>query len=980
MKSPPGILFVECAARNASRLVAASYPSTVTLAILFVFYASAGALTLASAAVQPLAGTIEGRIYNPVSGEYVRNAEVRVEGTSILVFSGADGTYRISNAPAGAITLSVSYAGYRTSTGAIAIAPGQSVTHNFELSDTVSGTGDVVQMSRMTVASGIEGNAKAMMEQRAAMNVKNVVASDAFGELSEGNIGELLQYMPGIQIEYDQSDMTGARMGGMATKYGALLVDGVRVTSTTGSGRGPGFTAINARSADMVELNKTASADMDADAPAGTINLASKSAFQRRGREVAWRFYATANSEQLTLKRVGGPSDAKHYQVHPSGSIEFSDSFLGNRLGVIASFDMTHVNHQRHHLRLTYNTAPTAINADPIVLTQIQYADGPKSNLANRGNLGLDYKLTSRITLSLRGQIADRDIRIYDRNFSLITARNNLAPGSTASFQVANAAGNATRLQWSGGYQERTDTSHSYSPKIVYAGDRLQVDAALAYSKVHIIYRNAEPDGSGVGPPTGHSVSLYPISWRMQRGGPGETGWTFQQLSGPDMYNLGNWDATFPTNSLSRSGALRQPTRKKYIAQANARFDSKWRRPTFFKGGFKIQEEIYTIQRQTYSWSYIGPNELALIPTSVRFDPQLGGNLFTDRTIPWPDRRVMGKLLDTHPEYFVRNPADFTNVDNLYPNRYAKEQIDAAYLMGNTQWGPLILQGGGRYEHTRTAARIYERNQLRTRFGDYDNVFWSGAAKYRFRENLMAIVSYNQSILRPDFGNMTGVLTVNDETMVGNIPNPNLRPEYGENYFARMEYYLKSAGVLSVGVFKRYITDLHFQRGQIPAEDLGLEGDYPGYVFTSWGNASTYESQGYELEYNQQLSMLPGILRGLGVFASYTRVSNSDAALSYGNSPSVGSGGLSFRYRGLMASIRGSWNDRVTTSATEYRKERTVVGLSASYRLPRNMSVFFSGTNITKSPIANYRSDRPGYLVAHGEFGSNWTMGLEGRF
>jgi hypothetical protein len=44
------------------------------------------------------------------------------------------------------------------------------------------------------------------------------------------------------------------------------------------------------------------------------------------------------------------------------------------------------------------------------------------------------------------------------------------------------------------------------------------------------------------------------------------------------------------------------------------------------------------------------------------------------------------------------------------------------------------------------------------------------------------------------------------------------------------------------------------------------------------------------------------------------------------------------------------------------------------------MSVFVSGTNITKSPIANYRSDRADHLVAHGEFGSNWTLGLEGRF
>ncbi|MGH8017869.1 MAG: hypothetical protein ACREIA_06185 [Opitutaceae bacterium] len=74
----------------------------------------------------------------------------------------------------------------------------------------------------MTVSSAIEGNAKAMMEQRAAMNMKNVVASDAFGNLSEGNVGELLQYLPAVEIVYDQGGMDGAQLGDMPSKYGAL--------------------------------------------------------------------------------------------------------------------------------------------------------------------------------------------------------------------------------------------------------------------------------------------------------------------------------------------------------------------------------------------------------------------------------------------------------------------------------------------------------------------------------------------------------------------------------------------------------------------------------------------------------------------------------------------------------------------------------------------------------------------------------------
>src|SRR5690606_30717600 len=119
--------------------------------------------------------------------------------------------------------------------------------------------------------------------------------------------------------------------------------------------------------------------------------------------------------------------------------------------------------------------------------------------------------------------------------------------------------------------------------------------------------------------------------------------------------------------------------------------------------------------------------------------------------------------------------------------------------------------------------------------------------KYRFADNFMAIAGYNQSIMRADYGNLTGVLTVNDETMIGNIPNPDLKPEHGDNYYARLEYYFKSAGILSAGVFRRDITDLHFQRSQVPAEELGLEADYPGYLFTSWGNADKFQSYGFEV-------------------------------------------------------------------------------------------------------------------------------------
>src|SRR6266545_4108704 len=57
-------------------------------------------------------GIIRGRVYNPNGQTYVGNAEVRIEGTDQLTYSENDGSFQFSQAPAGPVTITVSFAGY----------------------------------------------------------------------------------------------------------------------------------------------------------------------------------------------------------------------------------------------------------------------------------------------------------------------------------------------------------------------------------------------------------------------------------------------------------------------------------------------------------------------------------------------------------------------------------------------------------------------------------------------------------------------------------------------------------------------------------------------------------------------------------------------------------------------------------------------------------------------------------------------------
>ena len=143
-----------------------------------------------SASSQP-GSVIEGRVFNPLTGEYLSNAEVRVQGTENSVLTQNDGRYRLVNVPTGsAVTLVVTYTGYHPATHSLTVPSGVS-SHDFDLTPSLAGRRDagVVALDKFTVSGSREGSAKAIMEQRNALTVKNVVATDTFGALLQGNVG-----------------------------------------------------------------------------------------------------------------------------------------------------------------------------------------------------------------------------------------------------------------------------------------------------------------------------------------------------------------------------------------------------------------------------------------------------------------------------------------------------------------------------------------------------------------------------------------------------------------------------------------------------------------------------------------------------------------------------------------------------------------------------------------------------------------------
>jgi iron complex outermembrane recepter protein len=100
------------------------------------------------AVAQTGSGTIEGRVLNSATGNYLNNARVTIAGTNLEAFTNEIGEYRLSNVPPGAATVRAGYTGLLSQTTSVTVAAGQRATQDFSLTraDTprASAAGDAI--------------------------------------------------------------------------------------------------------------------------------------------------------------------------------------------------------------------------------------------------------------------------------------------------------------------------------------------------------------------------------------------------------------------------------------------------------------------------------------------------------------------------------------------------------------------------------------------------------------------------------------------------------------------------------------------------------------------------------------------------------------------------------------------------------------------------------------------------------------------
>src|SRR5215207_843869 len=352
-------------------------------------------------------GTIQGRVFNPVSKEYVRNAEVRLENTQQVAFTENDGSFQFLNVPAGEAKIAVTFTGYHTLNETFTVTAGQTAVRELNLTSTAAGptTKDgVVQLAAFTVDAEREGNAKAIQAQRAAMNITTSVSADLFGEVTAGNVGEFLKYLPVVDLDYVEPEARGPRLGGMDGQYVGVAMDGMR-TANADANRGGGaasratsFEGFSITAIESVEINWTSTPANDADTPAGNINMRTKRAFDRKGRQVGYNLSTTFNSEEFTFDKTNGQRGGPDRKFGPNYTLSYAESFFDQRFGVLMSASHTYLYNEQMLMANTYsgNASTDPINPRPWVTRVIDMKDGPRWDTKDAYLLTADFKATPR--------------------------------------------------------------------------------------------------------------------------------------------------------------------------------------------------------------------------------------------------------------------------------------------------------------------------------------------------------------------------------------------------------------------------------------------------------------------------------------------------------------------------------------------------------------------------------------------------------
>jgi TonB-dependent receptor len=911
--------------------------------LLFAFL-----MTILSAASYAQSGLLTGQITDNQKLS-LPGAILKLSPGNSYTTSDAYGKYQFLNVPAGNYDLTVTYIGYSAFNTSVVITAGKLIPLNINMEEAAIQGKEVVIMG-----DRLRGQSKALNVQKNNPNITNIVSADQVGRFPDANIGDALKRIPGITMQNDQGEARNIIIRGLAPNLNSVTLNGDRIPSAEGDNRNVQMDLIPSDMIQTIEVNKTLTPDMDADAIGGSVNLITR---------------AAPNGERISATLSGGYSAIREKPLYNT-SFVYGNRFFDSKLGVVVSGSLNSNNYGSDNVEAVWAK-------DDFGNTFIEEQDIRKYDVVRirrSAAAALDYKINDKNRISFNSIYNWRD----DRENRYRLSYKDLTPVYDAANNITSFEG-AVNRQTKGGIDNSNVKSARLEEQKVQnyslrgdhlIGSKLDLDWAVSYS----------------------TASEYRPNERYIDFESGDV--TFDSDFGPTRFPL-----LRPTSALALNDYG--------LETISENTDNTKEDELGIKLNFRVPFSVVNDQKgrlrfgarlrlknkdRNNLYSEYAPVGSNLDDLGLAQQQYWGGEKFNPDTkyVPgaFASKGFLGGLNLTNPDLFE---GEDVPKEYLAANYHAKETITAGYVRWDQDLSSkLSLIAGVRLERT---GINYEGNLIqneeelegtRTVKNNYLNVLPSITFKYTPIENFVVRAAATTAIARPNYYALSPyVNTVLDDSAI-DAGNPDLKASYAWNYDLMGEYYFKSVGLISGGVFYKNINDFIYQFRDENLSTAAFATQFPdlpnpvpageSWTLTQARNGESVKVYGFEVALQRQLDFLPGaFLKGFGIYTNYTYTkSEADGIFNEdgdkrtgialpGTAPHMFNASLSWENTKFSARLSlnyaaayldelggGDFEDR-------YYDKQTFLDANASYKIHKSIRIFAEVNNITNQPLRYYQ-------------------------
>ncbi|MEZ5346228.1 MAG: TonB-dependent receptor [Pyrinomonadaceae bacterium] len=865
-------------------------------------------------------GGLTGRVIDDVTGNPLQGASVSIEGSALNTQTDRNGTFRLLKIPAGSQTLVVSYLGYETNSTSVNIESGNISSIDTNLKTSISVSVDVS-------APILEGQARALNQQKEADNIMNIVSADQIGRFPDPNAAEATQRIPGITIERDQGEGRYVQVRGTEARLNSMMLDGERIPSPEGDVRAVALDVIPADLLEAIEVSKAPTADMDADSIGGSVNLVSKGAPSKT------RLSLTAG---LGYNRI-----ANDYLQTFNGTL--GTRFFGDKLGVLFAGSYLNSDRGSEGFEVAYDDGD---------LDELELRDYTVNRKRWGLNPTIDYRFSENSKIFFKGIYNQFDDQEYRRRTRYRIGDDRIERELKDRFE------GQTITQASFGGEHLLPNFMQIDYKVSYAfadeAEPNRLDTTFRQRNVdfnpNVTPNSIDPDNIQANP-LNENISAYTFDESVRE----------SNLTNERNFNM-HFNASMPLPTSSGfAGILKFGVKNK--------FKKKYRDNNATIFGYDDDDDAPVFDQVLDNNFVLGTFLDGLYSQGSQF------------VSPSIARQILSNPLAESEIDHEGDSADYR----------ARENVFAAYVQTNLNFSDRFqLVPGVRYErtdvkYTGTEILFDEDGDFFARRdipgeNTFNNIMGSIHAKYRMTDKSNLRVSFTQTLARPNFRDLTPFQLILEEDLELERGNPLLVPTTSNNFDVLAEHYFSSVGVVSGGFFykrlKNYIFPFTFEEDRPIG---GPNGPIETFDIIQPLNGESASLYGLELVFQNRFTFLPGPLNGLGVYANYTFVT-SNAILPNEDFGSPGRESIlpgqaknvanfAFSYEKYGFSGRASWHLRdkylsevASDPANDIFIDRHLqLDVNISQKLTKNVRVFAEFINLTNEPFKRYEgnSSRP---------------------